>query len=88
VGWASSVGIATHYGLDGLGTESRWRVRFSTTVLTGLGTHPASYTMCIGYFPGVKRLVESVNGYKLVVMENVNGYNLGVVESVNAYKLW
>jgi hypothetical protein len=25
VGWDSSVGIATYYGLDGPGIESRWR---------------------------------------------------------------
>jgi len=29
--------------------------RFSTSVQTGPGTHPASYTMGTGLFPGVKR---------------------------------
>ena len=29
--------------------------RFSTPVQTGLGAYPASYTMCIGSFPGEKR---------------------------------
>jgi hypothetical protein len=29
--------------------------RFSATVQTGPGTHPASYTMGTGSFPGVKR---------------------------------
>jgi len=29
--------------------------RFSTFVQTGPGTHPASYTMGTGLFPGVKR---------------------------------
>jgi hypothetical protein len=30
-------------------------VRFFSHVQTGPGTHPASCTMCTGYFPGVKR---------------------------------
>ena len=41
----SSVGIATRYGLDGLGIESRCGARFSVPVQTSPGTHPASYTM-------------------------------------------
>jgi len=51
----SSVGIATHYGLDGPGIENRWEARFSAPVQTGPGAHPASYTMGFGSFPGVKR---------------------------------
>jgi hypothetical protein len=43
-GPGSSVGIATDYGLDGPGIESRWGARFSA-VQTGPGVHPASYTM-------------------------------------------
>jgi hypothetical protein len=54
-GLGSSVGIETGYGLDGLGIESRWGVRFSTTVQTGPEAHPASYTMGTGSFPGVKQ---------------------------------
>ena len=50
----SSVGIATGYGLDGPGIESRWGARFSAPVHTGPGTHPASCTMGHGSFPGVK----------------------------------
>ena len=50
----SSVGIATDYGLDGPGIESRWGARFSTPVQTGPGAHPASCTMGTGSFPGVK----------------------------------
>ena len=50
----SSVGIATGYGLDGPGIESRWGARFSAPVQTGPGAHPASCTMGIGSFPGVK----------------------------------
>ena len=49
----SSVGIATGYGLDGPGIESRWGVRLSSPVQTGPWAHPASYN---GYrvFPGGK----------------------------------
>ena len=55
VGRGSSVGIATRYGLDGPGIESRWGARFSAPVHTGPGAHPASCTMDTGSFPGVKR---------------------------------
>ena len=48
------VGIATGYGLDGPGIESRWGARFSAPVQTGPGAHPASCTMGRGSFPGVK----------------------------------
>ena len=41
----SSFGIATRYGLDGPGIESRWGARFSAPAPTGPGAHPASYTM-------------------------------------------
>ena len=50
-----TVGIATRYGLDGAGIESRWGARFSAPVQTGPGANPASYAMGTGYFPGVKR---------------------------------
>ena len=50
----SSVGIATGYGLDGLGIEFRWGARFSAPVQTDPGAHPASCTMGTGSFPGVK----------------------------------
>ena len=49
-----SVGIATRYGVDSPGIESRWDARFSATVQTGPGAHPASCTMGTGSFPGVK----------------------------------
>ena len=55
MGRDSSVGIATHYRLDGPGIESRWGARFSTPFKTGPGVHPASYKMGTGSFPGVKR---------------------------------
>jgi hypothetical protein len=53
-GPGSVVGIATGYGLDGPGIESRLGARFSAPVQTGPGTHPASCTMGTGSFPGVK----------------------------------
>jgi hypothetical protein len=46
-GPGSSVGIATDYGLDGPGIESRWG--------TGPGAHPACCTMGTGSLPEVKR---------------------------------
>jgi hypothetical protein len=52
----SSVGIATRYGLDGQGIESRWGrgeiFRISPDRPWGL---PASYALGTGCFPGVKR---------------------------------
>jgi hypothetical protein len=53
-GPGSVVGIATGYGLDGPGIESRWGRDFSAPVQTGPGAHPASCTMGNGSFPGVK----------------------------------
>jgi len=51
----SSVGISPRYGLDSPGLESRWGARFSASVQSGPGAHPAYYTMGIGSFPGVNR---------------------------------
>jgi hypothetical protein len=51
----SSVGIATGYWLDGLGTESWWEDRFFAHVQTDSGAHPASCTKGTGSCPGVKR---------------------------------
>jgi hypothetical protein len=56
-----SVGIATRYGLDGPGIESRWRARFSEPVQTVSEAQPASYTMGTGSFPGVKLLGRGVD---------------------------
>ena len=52
-GPGSSVGIATDYGLDGPGIESQW-MRDFPPVQTDPGAHPASCTMGIESFPGVK----------------------------------
>jgi hypothetical protein len=54
-GPGSSVGIATDYGLDGPGIESRWRRGFFAHVQAGPGSHSAYCTMGTGSFPGVKR---------------------------------
>jgi hypothetical protein len=54
--WDSSVGVATRYGLDGPGIESRGGgAKFSSPVQIGSEAHPASYSMGTGSFPGVKR---------------------------------
>jgi hypothetical protein len=53
-GPGSSVGIATGYGLDGPGIESRWGAGFTAPVQTGPGAHPGSCTVGAGSFPGVK----------------------------------
>jgi hypothetical protein len=53
--WDTSVGIATGYGLDGPGIESRQGPDFSQNVQTGTGAHPAFCIMGTGSFPGVKR---------------------------------
>jgi len=50
VGRDRAVGIGTRYGLDGT-----VGARFSAPIQTGPGTQPATYTMGIGSFPGVKR---------------------------------
>ena len=52
---SSVVGIATGYGLDSPGIESRWGARFSAPVQNGPGAHPASCTMGTRSFPRVKR---------------------------------
>jgi len=45
----SSVGIATRYGLDGPGGDSRWGGRdIPHPSRPALGAHPASYTMGTG----------------------------------------
>ena len=49
VGRDNVVGVASLYGLDGLGIDFRWKrnclhPRFSTPVQTHLGAHRTSYT--------------------------------------------
>jgi hypothetical protein len=54
VGRDSSVGIAICYGLDGLGIESRWGVRFCAPVQTALGGPPNLLYSGYRVFPGDK----------------------------------
>jgi hypothetical protein len=49
-----AVGIATRYGLDGPGIESRWVANFSAPVQTGPGAHLVSYTIGTGSLLGGK----------------------------------
>ena len=73
----SSVSVATHYGPDGPGIESRWGSRFSAPVQTGPEAHPACYTMGTGSFPGVKRPGRDVDHpptYSAVAEERVELY--------------
>jgi hypothetical protein len=55
MGWESSVGIATPYGLDGVGIESRSGAISSVPVQTCPGSHSFSYTIGTGVFLVVKR---------------------------------
>jgi hypothetical protein len=55
VGRDRAVGIATRYGLDGPGIDSRWVARFSAPIETGPEGQPVSYTKDTGSFPWVKR---------------------------------
>ena len=53
-GPGSVVGIATGYGLDGPGIESRWGRDFPHLSRPAPGPHPASCTMGTGSFRGGK----------------------------------
>ena len=57
----SSVGVGACYGLGGPGIESAGGAGFSAPALTGAESHPATYTMGTGSFPGVKRPGRSVD---------------------------
>ena len=85
----SSVGIATGYGLDGPGIESRWPARFSAPVQTGPGAHPASCTMGTGYFPGVNsgRGV-TLTPHPLLVLWSTKGLELYLYSPYGPYSLY
>ena len=53
-GPGSVVGIATGYGLDGLGIEALWGRDFPHLTRPTPGAHPASCTIGTEPFPGVK----------------------------------
>jgi hypothetical protein len=44
------------------------RARFSAPIQTSLGTHPTSYAMGTGSFPGVKLLVRELTTYPYLVL--------------------
>jgi hypothetical protein len=54
MGRYSTVGIATRYGMDGPGIESRWGARFSAFVQTGPGDPPSLLYNGYRVFPGGK----------------------------------
>ena len=54
VGWDSSVGIATRYGLDGPGIEFRWGRDFSQLSRPALGPTQPPIHWVPGLFPGGK----------------------------------
>ena len=70
------VGVATGYGLDGPGIESRWGLDFSAPVQTGPWTHPASCTMGTGSFLGVKRPGRGVDHLPHLVPRLKKGHSL------------
>jgi hypothetical protein len=53
VRWDSAIGIATRYGLDGLGIESRWRRSFSHSSRPAPLTSPPLVQGVSGLFPGL-----------------------------------
>jgi hypothetical protein len=55
VGSDISGDLAIHYMLDAPGIASRWGASFSPSVQPDRAAHPASWTMCTGSLPRVKR---------------------------------
>jgi len=55
MGWDNIVSRVTWYGLDSPGSNPSWGARFSAPFQTGLGSHPASYTMGTRSLLEVKR---------------------------------
>ena len=55
MGRDNAVGVATRYGLDSPGFESRWGASFSAPVQTGPSAHPACNTIGTGSVPGTKQ---------------------------------
>ena len=77
LGLACVVSIVTRYGLESLGMESQYGVRFSAPIQTGPNANPATYTMVTGSFPGVKRPESGIDHsppYRAEVKERVEVY--------------
>ena len=74
--WDNSVGIATHYGENGPGIESRWGARISELVQTDHETHQVSYAMGTGSFPAVKWAGRGANNPPLSSVDVVNGLEI------------
>jgi hypothetical protein len=70
----SSVGIRDSLRAGESGYRNQVEVRFSAPVQTGLGAHPASYTMGTGSFQGVKRPGRGVDHAHLLVPRLKKGY--------------
>ena len=54
MGRGISVGIATHYGLEGPGIESRWGTKFSAPFQTGPGPTQLPIQWVTALFPESK----------------------------------
>ena len=61
MGLDSSVSVATRYGLDGPGIETRLGAKLSAPIQTDPGAHSASYTIGTGSFRGIKRQERGVD---------------------------
>jgi len=85
----SVVGVATGYGLDGPGIESRWGARFSAPIQTGPGAHPDSCTMGTGSFPGVKSgRGPTLTPHPLLVPWSRKGRGIPLLSSYEPYGLY
>jgi len=73
--WASSVGIATRYRLDGVGIKSRWWRDFSHPSRPALGATQPPLQWVLGLIPGRKAAEASIAEVK----ERVGLYLFSVI---------
>lgn len=76
VGPESSIGIATHYGMEDTGIESWWRWHFPHPPTPSLGSNQPSVQGVPGLFPGVKQPRRGVNHATLSSAEVKEGAEL------------